>query len=223
MLAQKRCPHWDLILRTRSILPYIEFVRLENESSAENRRDENNGAADERSNAKVGAQRRSSALAGRWCRASRSDSTVSLTSKAGSGRTGVLATSALEARTGSATVLEVGLGIPGECGKLVSTDGDVPRARLGRTLGSGAACLVTTVTAGGRGLCVGTLEGFEIIHLGDGTAAEGNESVLGFFLGVFVDETTRVDRSHVAAVERRDLVELTGVLVATELRQAVYH
>jgi hypothetical protein len=197
-------------------------MRLQDKSSAEDRRDEDNGAANEGSHAEVRAHRRTGTLAGRrGCgRASRCDSAIGLTSKAGSGRASVLATITLETWAGSGATLEVDLGILGESRELVCADGDVPGARLGWALGSGTARLVTTIAGGGRGLCVSGLENLEVVHLGDGTAAELDESVLGLFLGVFVDETTGVDGTHVAAVERRDLVELAGILVAAKFRQA---
>jgi hypothetical protein len=200
----------------------VGIIRLQDKSSAEDRRDEDNGAANEGSHAEVGAQRGTSALAGgrRWRRTARCDGTVSLTSQARSSRTSVLATITLEPRAGSATALEVDLGILGEGRELVGAHSNVPGAGLGGALGSGAARLVATIAGRGRGLCVSSLKNLEVVKLGDGVAAESNESVLGLFLGVFVDETTGVDGTHVAAVERRDLVELAGILVAAKFRQA---
>jgi hypothetical protein len=64
------------------------------------------------------------------------------------------------------------------------------------------------------------LESGEIGKWGDGAAGECDETVLGFLLGVLVDETTGVDRGHIGAVERLDLLPFTGVGVATILGKA---
>jgi hypothetical protein len=64
------------------------------------------------------------------------------------------------------------------------------------------------------------LESLEIWALVDGVALDGDQAVLVAALGVLVDETARVDAGHLGVVQGLDLLELAGVGVAAELRQA---
>lgn len=79
----------------------------------------------------------------------------------------------------------------------------------------------TTVTSGGGVLGESALEVGVLIKLGDGAAADLDDTVLVGLLGVLVHETTRVDTGHLGVHESLHLVEGTGVGVATVLRQAV--
>lgn len=67
----------------------------------------------------------------------------------------------------------------------------------------------------------GSLESCEVWAIGDLAIADVDKTVIGFFLGVFVDETTGVDWSHLGTVESLDFFELAGVLVAAVLGEAV--
>ena len=79
--------------------------------------------------------------------------------------------------------------------------------------------LVATVTSGDGSVLKGLHEGRKIGALADG-AAEVDEAVHGFFLAVFVDESTGVDGGHVGAVERFHFFEFADVLVAAILGKA---
>jgi hypothetical protein len=226
MLIQETLPALGLVLHIQLDTIRKQCVSshcLEDKSSAKQRGNEDNGSANERCDAKFGTQRRSSAFALCWCvGASRGDGTVRFAGKVSGSRAGVLATCALETRALSAAILEVVLGLTGVGGKLVGADGDIPGAALSRALGSLAARLVTTITARGGSLSESVLEGGEVGHFGDLAVLQLDETVVGFLLRVFVDETSRVDRRHVGSVDGRNLVKLPRTLVAAVLRQAIF-
>lgn len=54
----------------------------------------------------------------------------------------------------------------------------------------------------------------------DRVAVNGNKTVVGVFLGVFIDETAGVDMGHVVAVERCNFFEFARVGVAAVLGKA---
>lgn len=232
MLNQENVARTGSLYYVSSVIPsYMCFdskscvlLCLENKSSTEKGADENDSAASEGSEAKLRAERSSRALAGR--RTSRSgsassgDGTISLTRKGLLSGTSTLATLAGKTRALAASVLEEIGSLAGESRELVGADGDVPGAGLGGALGRLAVGLVATVSGGDRGLLECVLEGGEIVHGGNLAAANLDETVVGVFLRVLVDKTSRVDGHHVAAIDGRDLVELTLALVATVLRQA---
>jgi len=138
------------------------------------------------------------------------------------GSASILRTSiALVTRASTSTAAVVLLGRLGNGGKVLV--GDNPRRRRGRgALRGGAAALVSTIASRYWGLGVGILEGAEIGTLGDRVAVNVDEAIVGFFLGVFVDETTRVDSRHVGTVDRGNFAKVTRVGVAAEFREAVY-
>jgi hypothetical protein len=201
---------------------------LQDEGAAEERRGEDNGTADERSEAELRADRSSSTrrvgsaatTGGRGDLAAGGDSTVTSTGEVGLGRTSLLGTRASETRAVTSTLLHEVESTGGDSGKLVALHGDIPGLGLGRAGGRLAVGLVTTIAAGVLGGRESVLQGGEVSELLDGVAVDLNESVVGVFLGVFVDETSGVDASHVGAVERLDLLELPGTLVATVLGEA---
>lgn len=55
----------------------------------------------------------------------------------------------------------------------------------------------------------------EVLELGHAITIDFDESIVGRFLGVFIHETTRVDASHLSAVQSLDFLELSGVGIAT--------
>jgi hypothetical protein len=207
---------------------YRYHNRLQNKETTEHRRDEDNGANSKRSKRELaGTERGGGALAGGGAAAaaasgtSGGDSTVRLAGKVGIVGSGVLATGTRKTGALTGTGLEELGGTGGESRKLVSLDGDVPGLGLVRALGCGAAGLVATVVRGvlGAGKCV--LEGSEVVELLDAATADLNETVLGVLLAVLVNETSRVNGSHVLAVDGLDLVELALVGVAAVLGQAM--
>jgi hypothetical protein len=84
-----------------------------------------------------------------------------------------------------------------------------------------ASRAVSSIT-GWVGSCTeGILECVEVVLGGNVAVCDFNKTVVGSFLRVLVNETTRVDTSHVAAVKRSNFFEFTGVGVATILGKAV--
>lgn len=84
----------------------------------------------------------------------------------------------------------------------------------------GAACRVIASIALRIG-CVGKSlhEGLEVWKLTDRVTADLDETIVAVFLRVFIDKTTRVDTSHVSAVERGNLLEFAFIGVAAILGQ----
>ena len=198
-------------------------ILLQDKETAEQRRDEDDSAHSQRGKGELaGAESGSGTLAGsraasRTSSSTGGDSTITSTGQVGLLRAGRLGTIALEARTGTSTVLEVVASTAGESGKLIVADSNVPGLALLGALRRRAAGLVTTVAGGVGRVCVGVLESGEVVKLLDVGAVNLNETVLGVLLRVFVDKTTGVDRGHVGAVDGLDLVELTLVGVAAKL------
>jgi hypothetical protein len=192
------------------------FVCLhEKACTADDGRDEHDGCARERSECEFwNAEGRSSGLgrSGGWSAAGGAGCAVTC----GSGILG--AGGANIARSLSSAILEVLLGVLWDRWETVA--GDLPVGGLWWARACGGGSLVATVAGWSWGLLVCVLEGGEIGALADGVARDVDETVVGFLLGVFVDEATGVDGGHVAAVEGGDLTELAGVCVATKLGQA---
>ena len=198
----------------------VWHVSLQEEGTSEQRRNKDDSS---REHTEFRAERCGSAFGGsstRWRSASRGNGTVRLAGKVSGGRSSALATSTLETRTSAGTLLKEVGGLAGESGELVGVDGNVPGVGLVRASGGLAVRLVATVAGGSGGLSECVLELGEVIHLADLATLDLDESVVGVFLGVFVDETSGVDGGHVGAVDGSNFVELALVLVATVLGQA---
>jgi hypothetical protein len=132
----------------------------------------------------------------------------------------LLGARARKTRTVTSTLLEKVVGTGGNSGELVALHGNIPGLGLVGASGGLAVGLVATVAGRVLGGRESLLEGLEVIALGDGVTVDLNKSVVGIFLGVFIDETSGVDAGHVGAVERLDLLELSGSLVAAVFGQA---
>lgn len=201
---------------------------LQDKSTAEERRGEDDGTANEGSEAELRADGSSGAFGARGAAAASGsgnlaaggDSTRVGRSEVLVGRTSLLGAGASETRAVTSTLLHEVKSTGGDGGELVALHGDVPGLGL---VGAGcglAVGLVAAVAAGVLGGGESILEGGEVSKLLDGVAVDLDKTVVGIFLGVFVDETAGVDAGHVGAVERLDLLELSGSLVATVLGEA---
>ena len=205
------------------------LLLLQDESTAKERRDEDNGTANQRRKAELGSAETGGSTLGAagtstgtaGVNTARGDGAVGSASKVGSRRAGSLGTVTGETRALSGTVLEEVGSTRGNGRELVALHGHVPGLGLAGALRSGAVGLVTTVAAGVLGTSESGHEGLEVVALGDAVAVDLDEAVVGVFLRVLVDETTRVDASHVGAVKRLDFGKLAGVLVAAVFGQAV--
>jgi len=102
-----------------------------------------------------------------------------------------------------------------------SISSNVPVSTLSRAARCTSGRVVSSISSWVGSVLESSLEGGEISELSDGGAGNGDETIISLFLGVFVDETTRVHCGHVGAVKRGDFLELSGVQVATVLGQAV--
>jgi hypothetical protein len=203
-------------------------------ASTEDSADEHNSSADNRGLAHVADEQRVGSSAGRSSRSRASLGSTGRSVRGNSGHTagtglssggrlaaGVLATVTLETRALAGAVLHVRVGTVGDGGQLAGTEVlDVPGVAGGGALASLAVGLVAAVALGGG--VVGELlhEVLEVVVLGVGVAVDRAEAVLGFLLGVFVDETAGVDGGHVGVVEGLDGAEGTGVGVAAVLGEA---
>lgn len=86
---------------------------------------------------------------------------------------------------------------------------------------SASGRVVVAVAGWVGGICECGLESGEVVAFSHGGTGDVDKTVARSFLGVLVDETARVDRSHVSAVDLRDSAEGTGVGDATVLRKAM--
>lgn len=133
-----------------------------------------------------------------------------------------LTAGALETWAITGTVLHVLLGIAWKLWEFLLAVNIPFRYFLGRALARATLLVVTAVTSGILDLGEHGLESVEVGELRwvrACTALDLNKTVVAGFLGVFVDETTRVDAGHLLGVESLDLAEVTLVDVATVLRQ----
>lgn len=213
---------------------FFDTITLQ-QAGAEKGADEHNSAADERSLAHLAGEHRVGSSAGRSSRSSASAGSTAGSSvgsdgsdAAGTSRgsrsrlaAGVLTASALETGTLAGAVGHVLVGSVGDSGKVLTIEVlDLPGVAVGRAFGGLAIGLVAAVAGGGRVVAELLHEVLEVVVLGVGVAADGAETVLGFLLGVLVDETTGVDGGHVIVVEGLDGAEGTCVLVAAVLGKA---
>lgn len=212
---------------------YIVITSLQ-KASTEESADEDNSSADNRGLAHVADEERVGSSAGRSSRSRASLGSSGRSVRGNSGHTAgtglssggrlaasVLATVALKTRALAGAVLHVSVGTIGDGRELASTEVlDVPGVAGGGALAGLAVGLVAAVAFGGG--VVGELlhEVLEVVVLGVGVAVDRAEAVLGFFLGVLVDEAAGVDGGHVVVVEGLDGAEGAGVGVAAVLGEA---
>ena len=222
-----------LILRSSVFFSTFYIITLQ-KAGAEKGADEHNSGADDRSLAHVADEESVGSSAGRSSRSSASVGGTAGSVGGDSGHTagtglssggrlaaGVLATGAVETGTLASTVLHVLVGTVGDGGELAGLEVlDVPGVALGGALAGLAVGLVATVALGGGVVLELLHEVLEVVVLGVAVAIDRAEAVLGFFLGVLVDETAGVDGGHIVVVEGLDGTEGTGVGVAAVLRKA---
>jgi len=104
-------------------------------------------------------------------------------------------------------------------GKSIASD--VPVGGFGWAVGCASSGVVASVSGWWCGSLERSLKSSEVGSFGDGSVrVDGDESEFASFLGVLVDETTRVDAGHFCVVESSHFLELAGIGVATILRQA---
>ena len=94
-------------------------------------------------------------------------------------------------------------------------------------MASGSAGFVAAIAGGQWGVLEGVCQGLEVGLLSDCTITVDFDKtelllVAIAFLGVFVDEATRVDRGHLARVKGADLFEFTIGFGATVFGKAIY-
>jgi hypothetical protein len=203
-------------------------------ASTEDSADNHSSGAEERSLAHVankegigssaGRSSRSGTSLGSTARSVGSNSSHTARSSLSSGSrlaAGVLATVTLETRALAGTILHVLVGTIGDGGELAGAEVlDVPGVAGGGALAGLAVGFVAAVALGGG--VVGELlhQVLEVVVLGVGVAVDRAETVLGFLLGVFVDEAAGVDGGHVGVVEGLDGAEGAGVGVAAVFGEA---
>lgn len=223
-----------LLLRSSVFFSSFYIITALQKAGAEKGADDHNSGADDRSLAHVADEESVGSSAGRSSRSSASVGGTAGSVGGDSGHTagtglssggrlaaGVLATGAVETGTLASTVLHVLVGTVGDGGELAGLEVlDVPGVALGRALAGLAVGLVATVALGGRVVLELLHEVLEVVVLGVAVAIDRAEAVLGFFLGVLVDETAGVDGGHVVVVEGLDGAEGTGVGVAAVLGEA---
>lgn len=130
--------------------------------------------------------------------------------------TSVLGAVTLETIALTSTVLQVLLGGLWDGGESVTGDSPVGSVLLGAGVGA-ASGVVVTVALGVGGLVKSLLQSIVVLQGLDTVIGDLDQTVVAALLRILVDETTGVDTGHLGGVKSLNLLELTGVGVATVL------
>lgn len=125
-----------------------------------------------------------------------------------------LRTRAAETRGFARTLVHVVLGLLGGLGKiLVRIDIPVRKVFLGAGVTT-TSRVVSAIALGVRSFYKSLLQSIVVLEMVDLVTVNLDETVLVGSLGVFVNETTRVDSGHIFAVERLDFLKFAFIGVA---------
>ena len=167
-----------------------------------------------------GLEARSGALGGLGSRLSGASSDGTRARSSGGSRLSACfhATVTTESLALASSLREILLGRGGHRRQGIVVDIPVGGVLLGALVGT-AGLVVVSVAAGRLGLGERLLERIIVGQLFHIVSLDLDQTVLARLLGVFIDQTTRVDTSHVRGVEGPDFLELALVGVAAVLGQ----